>query len=300
MTDNATLRKDEWKQYDDAVLQAATERVVGVSDLISRGLTYNIGDGLGTTVLEYENVSDMNDATMDMAAEANGTEDRANYEIAYLPLPIVHKSFRINARALASSRSRGIPLDTTQATICTRKVMEYVETVLFTGSSTYTFGGGTIYGFTDHPRRNTGSLTGAWSSTSAVSGENIVNDVLNMTQSSISARHYGPWVLYVPTGYQSALEDDFKSNSDLTVRERILKIDGIQDVKIADKLTANNVILAQMTPDVVRMVVGMPVRVVEWQTMGNMIFHYKVMTIMVPQVRADQNNRCGITHYSTS
>ena len=94
------------------------------------------------------------------------------------------------------------------------------------------------------------------------------------------------------------MDDDFKANSDITVRERILKIDGIQGVKVVDKLTANNVVLVQMTADVVRMVIGLPITNVEWQTEGGMIFRYKIMTIQVPQLRADQNDRTGIVHLS--
>jgi len=50
---NATLRKDEWKEMDKAVLKAAEERLVGVADLYNRDLVYRIGNGLGKTVLEY-------------------------------------------------------------------------------------------------------------------------------------------------------------------------------------------------------------------------------------------------------
>ena len=56
----STLRKDEWKQMDDTVLQISRYRLTGIADLESRGLVYNIGNGLGTTVMEYENISDMN------------------------------------------------------------------------------------------------------------------------------------------------------------------------------------------------------------------------------------------------
>jgi hypothetical protein len=46
------------------------------------------------------------------------------------------------------------------------------------------------------------------------------------------------------------------------------------------------------------MVNGMPIRSIEWNTEGGMIMNYKVMTIQVPQIRADQNNRTGIVHLS--
>jgi hypothetical protein len=110
--------------------------------------------------------------------------------------------------------------------------------------------------------------------------------------------HFGPWVLYIPTAYETVLDDEFKSNSDKPIRQRIMEISGISDIKVVDKLTANNVVLVQMTTDVVRLVVGLPITTVEWTTEGGMVFHFKVMTIQVPQVRADQDGNSGIVHLS--
>lgn len=75
-----------------------------------------------------------------------------------------------------------------------------------------------------------------------------------------------------------------------------MKISGILDVKVIDTLPADNVLLVQMTSDVVRLVRGMGLQNVEWQTEGNFITKYKVMTIQVPQIRADQNGNSGIVH----
>jgi hypothetical protein len=61
-------------------------------------------------------------------------------------------------------------------------------------------------------------------------------------------------------------------------------------------LTADNVLLVQMTSDVVRLVRGMGLQNVEWATEGKMITKYKVMTIQVPQIRSDQAGRCGVVH----
>jgi len=54
----------------------------------------------------------------------------------------------------------------------------------------------------------------------------------------------------------------------------------------------------QMTTDVVRLVRGMGIQNIEWQTEGKMITKYKVMTIQVPQVRSDQDGNSGIVHLS--
>jgi hypothetical protein len=299
--DNATLRKDEWKQYDEAIVRIARERLRGVNDLISAGLVYNITNGLGTTVLEHEDMSDMNEAEMNMDAVTREKHDAVEFDINYLPLPIIHKAFHVNIRVLEASRMRGQPLDTTQAEVCTRKVLEKVETILFQGTSTFSYGGGIIYGYMDHPDRNTYSLAVKWNtadSSGAATGETILADVLAMKQASIDAKFYGPWVLYIPTNYETVLDEDFKANSDKSIRQRLLEIDGLTDIRVIDKLTDDNVLLVQMTSDVVRLVQGMGVTPVEWTTEGGFVTQYKVMTIQVPQIRSDQDGNSGIVHGS--
>jgi uncharacterized linocin/CFP29 family protein len=291
-----TLRKDEWKHYDTAVIQASQQRFVGIADLRSRGLVFNIPNGMGKTVLEYEDIGDVQGAQISMDAVTRGENDRPEFEIKYLPLPIVHGDFQINTRVLAASRTTGAPLDTTTAELKARKVAEKLEEMLFTATS-YTFGGGTIYGYLNAPNRNTVTLSQNWDA-SGKTGEEILADVLAMKQASIDAMHFGPWVLYIPTAYETVLDDEFKSNSDKPIRQRIMEISGISDIKVVDKLTANNVVLVQMTTDVVRLVVGLPITTVEWTTEGGMVFHFKVMTIQVPQVRADQDGNSGIVHLS--
>ena len=294
---NAVLRKDEWKQYDTAVIKAAQVRLVGVADVMARGLVYRINNGLGTTVLEYETESDVEAASVNMSGVTKGNNDTVEWDIAYMPLPIIHKDFQINIRKLNSSRTTGQSLDTVTAELSARKVAEKIEEALFTGLSTYTYGGGVIYGLMDEPNRNLGSLTANWDD-SAASGTTILADILAMKQASIDDRHYGPWAVYVPTNFETPLDEDYVSGYPKTVRSRLQEIDGIEFVKVADKLTADNVIMVQMTSDVVRMVEGLPLTTVEWTSEGGMIFKFKVMTINIPQIRADQDLRSGVMHWS--
>jgi len=293
---NATLRKDEWKVIDTAVIQAFKSRLIGVADLISRGLVYNIGDGLGTTVLEYQKMKDVQGATMSMNAASKGRKDRPEFDIAYLPLPIVHKEFSFDIRQLTASRKHGQPLDTTMIEMCARKCADKVEQMLFNGSGTYTFGGGTIYGYLDAPNRNTGSLT-AWTA-SASTGATILAQVVAMKQAAIADRCYGPYVLYIPTAYETQLDEDYNSSYPKSLRQRLLEIEGISDIKVSDQMTAANVVLVQMNTETVRLVQGMGITVVEWSNDGGLTKEYKVMTISVPQVRADSEGRSGIQHWS--
>lgn len=297
---NATLRKEEWKHYDSAIIQVAMQRLVGVADLNSRGLVYNIGNGLGTTVMEYEDVSDVQGAQINMDGVTRGEADRPDYSIKYLPLPIIHGDFQVNIRALQASRTRGSNLDTTIAEMKARKIAEKLEDMLFNGiSGNYPFAGGNLYGYLTAPNRNTASFSvGHWND-SPTTALDIVADVLAMKQALIADRMFGPYMVYVPTAYETVLDEDYHSgtsgwNGGKTTRQRIRDIEGIQDVKVSDFLTADKVVMVQMTSDVVRMVNGLPLQTVEWDAMGGMVTYYKIMTIQVPQIRADQEGHCGI------
>lgn len=306
-----TLRKEEWLMFDTTVTQVLRQDLVGVADLNARGLTMDLANGLGTTVLEWESISDMAPAEMNMSGRTRGRSDRPEWTPAYLPLPIVHGEFDIDIRQLNSSRRLGQPLDTTAAMIKGRKIADFLEDLLFNGvSGHFPFGGGHIYGYKTHPNRITGSLTGNWDE-SAQEAVEIVEDVMNMVQAARAKYFRGPFALYVPTNYAGVLNEDYHSgasgwHSGQTIRQRILEIPEIGSVRVADALTDDNVVLVQMTVDVVRMVNGLPVRTVEWDEEGGMVTHFKIMTIQIPHIRDmlvqeqdnDTNRYAGIVHYS--
>lgn len=300
----ATLRRDEWKRLDDVVQKIAETRLNGIQDLIDRGLTYDLGNGFGTTVLEWHDVSDALEAELTMDAITRGKNDRVEFQHNYLPLPIIHVDYEINARVLASSRNNGIPLDTTMAERGGRKVAEKLEQMLFTNTD-YAYGEldsrsrNKIYSYVNHPDRNQVTLSVGWDD-SAKSPKQILDEVRSLKQASINAKHYGPWMVYIPTAYETVMDQDYEdtgnTSSQITVRERLMKLDGIMGIKIVDTLPADNVVLVQMTSDVVRLVRGMGIQNVQWGEEGNMVTKYKVMTIQVPQIRSDANGASGLVH----
>lgn len=301
----ATLRRDEWKQLDTAVMEPSRYRLGGMQDLIENGLVFNLGNAMGTTVLEWHDVNEAMEATMTMDAVTRGNNDRPVYQYNYLPIPIIHADFEIHARELAASRNMGNPLDTTVAERASRRILEFQEKMLFT-DTTFSYGAqdersrNTIYSYLNFPDRLSVNLSIPWDN-SACTGKMIVQDVREMKQASIEAYHYGPWMLYIPTKYETIIDDDYVgSNPDTapntTIRDRLMKISGIKGIKVVDTLPDDNVLLVQMTPDVVRLVRGMDIQTIEWATEGGMISKYKVMTIQVPQIRSDANGRTGIVH----
>jgi len=298
----ATLRHDEWKQLDAAIMEVSRQRLGGIADLEAAGLIYNLGNGLGTTVLEWHDVSDAMEAVMTMDGITRGNNDRPVFQHNYLPIPIIHVDYEINTRVLAASRNLGNPLDTTSAERAARRILEKLERILFTEDTAYSYGDtdsrsrNAIYGYLNFPDRNLVNLSIPWNA-SAMTAAGILQDCLEMKQASINAYHYGPWKLYIPTAYETVLDDDYDTQTPgTTIRERILKIAGINEIKVIDTLPADNVLLVQMTSDTVRLVKGMGLQNVEYAVEAGMATKYKVMTIQVPQIRSDQNGKCGIVH----
>src|SRR5512133_2607232 len=97
---NATLRKDEWKKLDEAVLRATDYRLGGIEDLVSAGLTYTLGNAMGTTMLEWHDLAGSLEGDMSMDAVTRALNNRPVWNYNYIPIPIIHVDYEINAREL--------------------------------------------------------------------------------------------------------------------------------------------------------------------------------------------------------
>lgn len=299
----ATLTKEAWLMLDTAILKVARNRLRAVADLRGAGLTFNIPNGMGTTVLEYQKMNDTGSAIISMDGLKQGPDFRPIFESAYLPLPFIHADFQYTARQIATAANTGAPLDTSTGEMAARRVAEQTELLTLGRLSTYTFGGGTIYGMANFPSRLTGIVTAptdtGWTAASHLT------EVLGFKQTLQNAKHYGPYVIYYSSAWDRYLDDDFNSNyPNKTLRQRISEIDSVEAVRTLDYLDTTsstyNMIILEMDTGTIRLVVGMDVTTLEWDDMGGLRKNYKVMCILIPQLRADMDSNTGILHASTA
>ena len=103
---NTLLHKDEWELLDRRVIEISADVMNAIADLRALGLTTQLG-GLGVLMSQYEQVSDMTEANVNMAVEVDDEEDRLNFPLVGIPVPIISKGFRIDARSLAATRRAG-------------------------------------------------------------------------------------------------------------------------------------------------------------------------------------------------
>lgn len=309
---NATsLRKEQWIQMDKAVLRAARQRLRAVADLEASN-TYST-PGMSKLTLEYEAMSDPGEALVDMDGLAEGRQDSPLFKLRSIPLPITHADFWFSARRLAVSRNGGEALDTTMAEACGRRIAEKLENILIGNElgmvyGTQTAGYGThdgssaIYGYTNHPNR---VIRTNFTAPTGSNPEATVANFLSAKQTMRQYKFYGPFMVYTSGDWDEYLDNDYArlggSNANMTLRERLKKIDGIQDVRSLDYLTSTfTMIFVQMTSDVARMINGMDISTVQWESQGGARVNFKVMCIKVPQIRFDYNGVAAVLHATTA
>jgi len=289
---NTLLHKDEWELLDRRVIQISANVMNAIADLQALGLTTQLG-GLGVLISQYEQVSDMTDANVNMAVETDDEEDRLNFPLVGVPVPIISKGFRIDARSLAATRRNGGALDTTHVDTATRKVAEKLEEIFFLGSAVVQRGL-SIPGVLTHASRNVVSGGASWGTAT-----NVYPNVLAMVAAQQGDNFYGPYRLYLnPAQYIQTFA--LNANTSQPIVESIMRLPGFGpgSVKASSYVTAGQAVLINMTSDVVDLAIGQDIVPVEWETKGGLVVMYKVLCAEIPRIKSDAAGRSGIAHLS--
>jgi hypothetical protein len=174
-----------------------------------------------------------------------------------------------------------------------RSVAEKIENLLWKGS-TELGSNNTVFGYTTAPNKNT--YAGADWSLTATTGDKMIRDTLAMIAALQADHMYGPYVMYISIPAMTNLGNDFKANSDRTILERLLAIDGISSIRSTANLADTDRILVQMTSDVVQMIDGIQPTMIQWDSHGGMMTNFKVIAIMLPRFRNDSEGQSGICY----
>lgn len=294
---NDLLRKEDWQELDQTLVDIGRQRLIGINDLINRGLSFRL-KGLGTTISQYEQISDMSEAQVDFSAVTEGERDAVTFDLVSIPVPIFHKTFSIDLRRLAASRDGiGPAIDRTQVEVATKKVVEQMEEVLFNGVGnnvgTLPVGGGSssqaaLYGYTNEPHVNS-SAGSDWGTETAP--QTSIISAIGVEEADF---YYGPYTVYVPKTQFNQLRNFFTDGSGDQIFDRVARIQGIQDVRPADRLADGTALMVAMTRDVVDLAIGQDLTVVEWESKGGMLVNFKVMGALAARIKYDSLLNSGI------
>jgi len=170
-------------------------------------------------------------------------------------------------------------------------------------------GSNDLPGYTNFSSREQLSFSDvAWNDISGAP-EAAVTDVLAMRSALRDNGFTGPYVLYIPSNFDGTIDEDYKSESDRTLRERLLSINGVEQVKVLPSLADDNVLLVQMTRSVVQAAIGQDITTVTWDEMGGLANYWAILSVMsfalkVAAARAPLSSgtlpslttACGIAH----
>lgn len=308
---NDVLRHEEWKHFDEVLVEEYLKRIVGVADLQGAGLTRPVANSLGKTEFDYELVTYMDDASVSISGLTQTDNDRQEFAQGQIPLPMTHKDFWLDLRTLTSSREKGEALDTMQIRTAGRVIAEAAETLLFQGGQAFGNALKKIYGYTTFPSRYTTPFGTGGDWTPANFGTKtpaeILADVVTMKQALINHRHYGPYWVYVSTDSETTLDQDYAVGTpgsglttvSKTIRERILMVDHVEKVQVSDFLPPTTVIMVQADMNTACWVQGESLQTVQWDADGGFRINFKAFQIGVPLIRADIQGRAGIVHMAT-
>lgn len=294
---NALLRRYEWEQIDAAVLDVVRAPNVALNDFLRLGLTQRL-DGLGVIVSTYEQLGDMTEANVSMEGTVKGDKDLAPFIPQSIPVPIIHKDFQLSLRQLeASRRGQGGSLDTTQARVATRKVLDKVDDIIFLGNATQVGETNPIYGLTNKPQRiqkTATELTGGDWGTSGNAYKTINGAIALLREKG----YYGPYGVYVAST-QYAQSNSLVSGTAVSERSTISQqLPEVSFINQAHKLTDGEGIVMQLSTDVVDIAIAQDTTPVQWDGMGGFMIDFRIFTALTVRVKHDANNSCGIVHFT--
>jgi len=292
LVENGVLREDQTREIDASVLRVASRDLVAVGDLRAAGLTRPLMD-IGVTSFEYDRVTPVGPASQGMAILNLGDRDRVLFSRNAIPVPSTSSQFEMDAREKAAGRhGGGDSVDTINIEAHTRAVAEKLETTLVCGSDVV-LGENGLFGYTNADCRHQLSFTGAvWGE----SGATPIADINAARQVLRDNGHNGPYIVYVGPNLDTTLDEDYKAESERTLRERILSMDGISQVKVLASLPDDNVLVVQMTSDVIQMATAQDITPVTWDLYGGLLTRWAIIhvgTFVIRCAWARNPAQCG-------
>lgn len=283
------------KYIDQAVVRVGVQRLAIAADIMRRSPT-PLPDALSFTEVQWEQINKSGGAQRTMQPGARGENQLQDRRQKRIPVYCTTDDFNIGIRSFLMSQRVGQPIDVTQVEEATRRVNEAVEDATLNGA--IQVDGYSTPGVLNAPNANTYTLPLTWTDPTATAnltiGGKIFVDVEAMITKLQGDLKFGPYGLYVGTAYGNALDGDYKSLGDGTIRDRLLKIPSLQSIVVADQMPATSVVLMQLTSDVADMIVGQTPTVLPWTSPDGLTLYWMVMAILVPRIRDDYDGNSGI------
>jgi hypothetical protein len=301
----ALLPEEYWKYMDETVTAVGHEELVGIQDLKDAPGVVKVIDGMTADVYTERRASGVNNAIVRTTPDNRGEVQKQDYDTHGVPLPVTFQEYEMDVKKARMAARGGLPIETNLLEECVVSVAQTLEQTLFNGTdfegNILKWHGYQLYGYTNFPDRNQYTIPVSWATANPKA---IVDDVILMMKASRQAKHYGGWTLYIPWQYQERLDEDYLTGvgNDYpisgSIENRLMQLKGLEAIKVSDFLADDNIILAELKPRSIRLIEGLPIRVIAWDGDNAPYWRhlFKVIAMTVPFLKADYNGNSGIVH----
>lgn len=294
MTVNSMLSKYEWEEVDNMTIAPSSYPLKFIPLLRSKGLVKKLG-GIGSLISTWYAASDITGASVNMTGQGNADNDLPDMAQSGVPIPVIFKPYTIDARQLEASRRSGDGLDLTALGATLRVINEKAEDLIVNGATTK-LNGFSLYGVRTHPGRLTSTAAGDFGTIA-----NILPTINSMVSTLQSNLFYGPYSLFLSQDQWLEINSQYYgADSNITPLSRIEqnKLIASVDFLPASVLASGELLMIQMTSDVIDMAEALPIQVREWTSGDGWQTNFKVLTVMAPRIKARYDAKVGIAHFT--
>lgn len=290
------LPEGVWKELGATIEGEVGNFKSAYGDLVSKGRVVNVADA-GVLLYKQEKHSGLGEADQNMTGEST-SNDEFKFDVDAVPLPVTLKEVKLGFRQIAALARGNFSFSTNSIITVTDVILDKLEYNVFMGG--ISFAGNTVYGYTTSSARKTGSLTYNWSS---CTGAQVLEDMIDIGASirTQKVKHeFGPAMVYIPTGWDSNLDNNFSTSYPGSVRDRIKKLDWVEDIRVSSYCPDNQVVVAFLQPKYVNLIRGAGIQPILWQSEDGLKTHMKLLAIEAPLITDDYSGNKGVFHFTKS
>ena len=237
----------------------------------------------------YTVISEIEKLQRDIHGGAAIADQSQKRERRATPIPVVYGGFSIPRREYEASMGNiGGGIDVTRTRSLLKRFKYHFEDVISGVEPVFTDEGNDLCGFLNY----TGLLPGGESAKNVQTrGTNwgdadsdaefamVRRDIDTATTTLRQENVDGPFVIYVPLECKSMLNEDWKADSGLNVRQRLLQDIGVQDVRIVDRMPDDKYLVTSLDNQNAEYLDGMAPTPIVYMSLDGMTVFVRIMGI---------------------
>lgn len=289
------LPRDVWGEWDRDGIEVQRDVLAVFNDLAT---SVSVPMPIGKLVHHFQTISDSGDVNVSLDGRSKARTDKPVFDYHGTPLPIIDSPYGFGWREVAAAQTEGINLDPAARNNANRRVAEQLETNTLDGNASIVVGGTPLYGFRNHPQRNTRAtgvvLNGAngpqWVAEITATLQLLHND--NFRVGATLYMNWDDWFYASNTDYSTQYPNK-------TILQRVMEIAGVDMIVPASKVNANEIIAVVKRREVVQVLNGMPMTTrAQFRANPEDDYNFVAMVAASVEIKFDAANQCGIAHSS--